>query len=309
MMHIITNTKLDPKGLDEITTLLGTRPTVEETDKTLKTKKNPYFNTIWGDFDWIRSLFTYKYDVRCFVTTFKQIEELGITGHMGMYDLVDNDGVLDFYFGLPRKLDKRAEANGFKTNLAWLFCHEWCHGKEQFSGSPDRTDPMDKQGRLKELIAEHVAPKKKDTLVEMLKRLLTLLIGLRVAQEDEILSGLTPETKEKAIALIEAMARQGHFIDITSGYRNKEQQDALYAQGRTTPGPIVTNAKWGQSSHNFRTAFDVAFLVNEQPSWAEHHPWNLLGAEGRKLGLEWGGSEAWKKAGFLDRPHFEMIKT
>jgi peptidoglycan L-alanyl-D-glutamate endopeptidase CwlK len=39
-----------------------------------------------------------------------------------------------------------------------------------------------------------------------------------------------------------------------------------------------------------------------KPSWAESHPWVMLGNLGKRHGFAWGGD--WK--GFPDRPHFEM---
>lgn len=49
---------------------------------------------------------------------------------------------------------------------------------------------------------------------------------------------------------------------LTCTHRSNEEQNDLYAQGRTKPGKIVTNAKAGQSPHNFlpARAFDIAFV-------------------------------------------------
>ena len=49
---------------------------------------------------------------------------------------------------------------------------------------------------------------------------------------------------------------------VVSTLRSFAEQDTLYAQGRTTPGPIVTNAKAGQSNHNFGLSFDFALIVD-----------------------------------------------
>src|SRR5574343_1544593 len=57
---------------------------------------------------------------------------------------------------------------------------------------------------------------------------------------------------------------------LTCVYRSNEEQDALYAQGRTTKGKIVTNAKAGQSKHNFKPskAFDIGFITLQKTlSW------------------------------------------
>lgn len=57
-------------------------------------------------------------------------------------------------------------------------------------------------------------------------------------------------------------------------YRSPEEQDALYAQGRTKKGAKVTNAKAWQSTHNFSLAFDVVIMYDkdgdgkfEEVSW------------------------------------------
>ena len=93
-------------------------------------------------------------------------------------------------------------------------------------------------------------------------------------------------------------------ISITTTIRSCQEQDKLYAQGRTTPGPVVTNARCGESFHQFGVAFDVAFVVNGSLSWAESNPWNLVGRMGEILGLEWGGR--WTT--IVDRPHFQLLK-
>jgi len=43
---------------------------------------------------------------------------------------------------------------------------------------------------------------------------------------------------------------------IYCGRRTMEEQAMLYAQGRTRPGKIITQAKPGQSYHNYGLAFD-----------------------------------------------------
>lgn len=89
---------------------------------------------------------------------------------------------------------------------------------------------------------------------------------------------------------------------ITSTYRDYESQNALYAQGRTTPGKVVTRAKGGESYHNFRCAFDIVPIVNGKPSWDNADPiWDKLGNIGSLVGLEWAGN--WVK--FKEYPHFQ----
>ena len=52
-------------------------------------------------------------------------------------------------------------------------------------------------------------------------------------------------------------------VRIVQGLRTIAEQDALYAQGRTKPGPIVTKAKGGSSYHNYGLAIDFAILTDK----------------------------------------------
>jgi peptidoglycan L-alanyl-D-glutamate endopeptidase CwlK len=91
-------------------------------------------------------------------------------------------------------------------------------------------------------------------------------------------------------------------VIITSTYRDFESQDALYAQGRTTSGNVVTNAKGGKSFHNFRCAIDVVPVVNGKCDWdGTHAVWATLGKLGKEAGLEWAGE--WKS--FKEMAHFQ----
>lgn len=112
---------------------------------------------------------------------------------------------------------------------------------------------------------------------------------------------LVPVVRKKAEALIAECKNQGVDIIITSTYRDIESQDALYAQGRTAPGKIVTKVKGGQSIHNWRCAFDVVPLVNGKAVWSDSALWSKIGKIGTSLGLDWGGN--WQK--FKDKPHFQ----
>lgn len=92
---------------------------------------------------------------------------------------------------------------------------------------------------------------------------------------------------------------------ITSTYRDGESQNALYAQGRTAPGSIVTRARAGESFHNYRVAYDVVPLVDGKPVWDVSHPvWQEVGRIGKECGLEWAGD--WKN--FPEYPHFQYTR-
>lgn len=99
-------------------------------------------------------------------------------------------------------------------------------------------------------------------------------------------------------------------VRITQGLRTFDEQAKLYAQGRTTSGKKVTNAKAGQSIHNYGLAIDICMLINGKTiSWDTAKDWdNDKIADWyecvkifAKHGWNWGGN--WIK--FKDLPHFE----
>lgn len=118
------------------------------------------------------------------------------------------------------------------------------------------------------------------------------------------IDALYPIVAKKAKQLIELCKSEHIDIIITSTFRDIESQNKLYAQGRTIKGKKVTNAKGGQSYHNWRVAFDVVPIVNGKAIWNDIKLWNRVGKIGESIGLEWGGS--WTK--FKDNPHFQYTK-
>ena len=96
--------------------------------------------------------------------------------------------------------------------------------------------------------------------------------------------------------------KSGIDILVTSTYRDVASQNALYAQGRTTPGHIVTNARGGQSFHQFRVAFDTVPVICGKPVWDAMQVWLSIGHIGKSCGLEWAGD--WKS--FPEKPHFQF---
>jgi peptidoglycan L-alanyl-D-glutamate endopeptidase CwlK len=114
------------------------------------------------------------------------------------------------------------------------------------------------------------------------------------------LEDLHPVVADKARALLALAAGEGIDLLVTSTLRTFAEQAVIYAQGRSQPGKRVTNARPGQSWHNFGLAFDVVPLVAGKPVW--NAPcWDRIGALGRSLDLTWGGDFR----SFKDRPHFE----
>lgn len=106
------------------------------------------------------------------------------------------------------------------------------------------------------------------------------------------LEDLHPHVAKLCQAFLDACAVEGIDVLITSTYRDAESQAALYAQGRTAPGAKVTNAKAGQSWHNWRCAFDFVPLVNGKAQWNDVAAFTRCGEIAESVGLEWAGR--WK---------------
>lgn len=124
------------------------------------------------------------------------------------------------------------------------------------------------------------------------------------------LGDLLPSVKSMAIhfiAVAEMELSQKWFrsvkIAVTYTYRDYEYQDALYAQGRTAPGPKVTNSRGGESWHNFRCAFDVAIKIDGGITW-EKEAYKALGEIGKRCGLTWGGD--WNGNNVEDAPDWDL---
>lgn len=88
---------------------------------------------------------------------------------------------------------------------------------------------------------------------------------------------------------------------ITETDRSFKRSDDLYAQGRTKPGQIVTNAKGGQSIHNYKLAIDFVILIDNKTSWKVDDNWMKVVACFKEEGWSWGGD--WKS--LKDYPHVE----
>lgn len=106
------------------------------------------------------------------------------------------------------------------------------------------------------------------------------------------LSDLNPKVAAMCSEFINRCKAQHIDILITSTYRDAESQNALYAQGRTAPGKKVTNAKGGQSYHNWKVAFDFCPIVNGKPNWSDVALYTKCGEIAEGVGLEWAGR--WK---------------
>lgn len=129
----------------------------------------------------------------------------------------------------------------------------------------------------------------------------------------EHIKKLHPTVREEMVKIIEQCDKSlsgKAKIRIIQGLRTFKEQDDLYAIGRTKAGKKVTNAKGGQSIHNYGLAVDICLVIDEKTaSWDTAKDWdNDTVADWyecvkifAKSGWNWGGN--WIK--FKDLPHFE----
>lgn len=179
--RVVTRMPIRKEWIDEVKALLpGITIDVFQTDKQMKVYFNNAWGSMYGDFKSVREITNATgYDIRALFMPYRELQALGVTNHLALYDNNDRDGVLDFYVGLNDALDDRARANGFKSNFAWEFVHEALHGMEQGLGreymapNGDRVHAYEAQGRLKELLQGNAVtiPLIKTTL-DLLKKLL-----------------------------------------------------------------------------------------------------------------------------------------
>lgn len=118
------------------------------------------------------------------------------------------------------------------------------------------------------------------------------------------LSKVFPALADKIYQLSTRCLNEGFGICVVQGLRTVEEQQALYDQGRTMPGKIVTNAQGGHSWHNFGLAVDCAPVdPNGGIDWnAEHPQWKTMERIGVSVGLVSGAN--WVR--LKDAPHFQL---
>lgn len=142
---------------------------------------------------------------------------------------------------------------------------------------------------------------------------------------------LHPDLLPLANDFLKKCKNMGLNITVTCTYRSSLEQDILFTYGRTVPNPnnkthpwrTATNAKGGQSEHNFTLsgnpaskAFDIVPIVNGIADWTPdfkaNDPWIKIAAAWRSMQpingfyLDWYGR---KGAPYLEYAHFCLKKV
>lgn len=280
-----------------------------------------YFDRLFGgtfiEWDWLRANYKTEGNILCLHISPKERDRIGLKHPTaknlgGVYDRNIGDTTLDFVVIADSK-----------SEFDRVFLHELSHGFAHWSGVADQTHHYDydlhdiqsiydtfdfiKWNKLKDtadqLAVEYNTLKNlsyRDILLQKVEKLTKIVNDLFRTNNYE---GLLPLVQRRAEVVVAEMKRLGHEVSIVEGYRSADRQNELYNQGRTTPGAVVTNAKAGESLHNYGVAVDLVF--KEEGYNASDTLWALLGEVGKKQGFDWGGD--WE--GFVDRPHLQLTQS
>lgn len=253
---------------------------------------------------WLQDLhkpfFSKGYDLIGLHCSLKQWKEWGIKPSLRGANLSDKIEQEDFYFSADENTRRDGENRFIQTCL-----HEIAHGYYQETKLIDQTHDWhsknpDISGLFKTIDWARYQPKR--MTLRKIRDILEIVLDLSILKKFRSEKKLLPLVQRKANAVVTEMARLGHPVRINEGFRSFERQDALYRQGRFgDTRPIVTNARAGESMHNYGVAVDFVFI--KEGYNASEMLWQKLGQVGKAQGFEWGGD--WKN--FVDRPHFELV--
>ncbi len=154
------------------------------------------------------------------------------------------------------------------------------------------------------------------SITDFVDEMLSDLIDADVKENDSVdkpsmkkILTLHPKIRFEVLHLFKECNNKDLTLRIAQGYRTFAEQDALYAQGRTKPGPIVTKSRGGLSNHNYGLSFDFCLLKKDGSiSWSltedlnddGNKDWMQIVGIFKANGYSWGGD--WK---FVDNPHIE----
>lgn len=128
-------------------------------------------------------------------------------------------------------------------------------------------------------------------------------------RDEQRLVGVHPQLVAALRVVFDQLDAEDAPLFVVEGLRTDARQAELYAQGRTTPGPIVTykDGVTHKSNHQPKAdglgyAVDVAFIGPQpfDPRW----PWETYGEALEAQGIAWGG-----RFKMVDKPHAELIEA
>lgn len=128
--------------------------------------------------------------------------------------------------------------------------------------------------------------------------------GVSDPRSESNIATLLPAMQDKARQILRVAKQVGARCQILSGTRTYSEQNALFSQR-----PKVTNARGGQSNHNFGIAVDVGlfgptgkYLTGSTRSEEKAYTDFAAAVKLAVSGIEWGGD--WRS--FKDQPHYQL---
>jgi peptidoglycan L-alanyl-D-glutamate endopeptidase CwlK len=122
-------------------------------------------------------------------------------------------------------------------------------------------------------------------------------------RSEENITTLALAAQRQARDCLARLVDSGAIARIISGTRTYAEQDALFRRGRNgVPGPRVTNARGGESNHNFGVAWDVGLFGATGTYFTDAAPYVKVSLAGKSDLVEWGGD--WTT--FADPPHYQF---
>jgi peptidoglycan L-alanyl-D-glutamate endopeptidase CwlK len=126
-------------------------------------------------------------------------------------------------------------------------------------------------------------------------------LGSFEQRSERAIRTLHPAAQRAAREFLNAVRATGADCRVISGTRSYAEQDALYRRGRFgNTSPRVTNARGGQSNHNFGIAWDIG-LFDGGRYLTDDTPYARVSAL-RSAAVDWGGD--WVT--FRDPPHYQL---
>lgn len=123
------------------------------------------------------------------------------------------------------------------------------------------------------------------------------------SRNNGIIDNLDPVFAEKVRNLLQYLTNLGEDILLTSGRRTPAEQNALFAQGRTEPGEVITDVSGTGSFHVWGVAIDFVPVTNGQPDYSDDARLQKIARLAIGMGFEWGFA-LW---GF-DKPHLQYTQ-
>ncbi len=97
-----------------------------------------------------------------------------------------------------------------------------------------------------------------------------------------------------------------HITKIISGTKSYAEQNKIFRLGRYhNPGPLITNARGGNSTHNFGIAWDIGISSENKGYFPDGPLYDEVVRAGLNDALEWGGDGTQ----FVDKPHYQLKLT